>query len=179
MPKSYPDIGTFTSGQILTAATMNDVATNLDNFRVPPMCSVYRSAALSHTSNGAFQSIAFDTEDYDTDGMWTSGANADRITFDTSGIYLCEGAVAFSGNASNSRAIRIVDSAAATIIAYASEPGPTAADGGALVCMRVWEFTAGDYIKLEAFQNSGGNLAYSVGTPAYVHLTATYLGQKA
>jgi hypothetical protein len=36
MAKTYPAIGPFTAGDILTAATMTDIQTNLANQRVPP-----------------------------------------------------------------------------------------------------------------------------------------------
>lgn len=92
MPKSYPDIGTFTAGQVLTAATMNDVGTNLDNFRVPASCSVYFGTATTYTQD---TDIAWTAQDYTTtDSMWTSGAT---VTIGTAGLYL----VTFSGRATS------------------------------------------------------------------------------
>lgn len=178
MAKTYFDIQTFVSGAVLTAAQMNTIGTTVDNIVVPPTASVYRNSALNHTASGSFQSIAFDTEDWDTDSMWTSGANADRITFGTDGLYLLEASVVFHGSGTTGRSARLVDSGTSTYIAYATQPVTTAGDGGALTLTRVWEFTAGDYVKLEAYQNTGGNLAYSVGQPGYVHLTATWVGRK-
>ena len=83
MPKTYPDIGTFTSGQILTAATMNDIGTNLDNFRVPPAVSLRLTSDKTSWVNNA--AVSWDAEDYDTDAMWSSGST---ITFNTAGLYL-------------------------------------------------------------------------------------------
>ena len=95
MAKTYPDIGTFTSGQILTAATMNDVGTNLDNFRVPPFCQVYRSSDLTGYVNGA--AISWNAEAFDTDGMFT--ASSTDVTVQTAGIYLIETMVYFTATA--------------------------------------------------------------------------------
>lgn len=100
MAKTYPDIGTFTSGQILTAATMNDVATNLDNFRSKPMCKVKRSVDLSYTSTNA---IAWDAEDWDTDGMHDNSTNNSRIVVQTAGLYCVRANIhiTYSGTLSN------------------------------------------------------------------------------
>lgn len=176
MAKTYNTISTFTAGQVLTAAQMNDLGENSNNYRVPPVCSVYRNAALSHTSSGGFQAMAFDTESIDTDGMWASSPNPERITIQTDGIYVCEASVVFAGNATGTRALKI-DDTATTLIAYVTETSPTVADGGALNCTRVWAFSAGDYVTASAFQNSGGNLAYGVAVPGYLHLSVAWVGQ--
>lgn len=82
MPKTYNTIGTFTSGAILTAAQMNQIGTNSNNYRVPPACEVYRTSNLTgYTSNTL---ITWQAERYDTDGMWASGAS---VTIQTAGIY--------------------------------------------------------------------------------------------
>lgn len=89
MAKTYPAIGPFAAGDVLTAATMTSIDTNLDNFRVPAMCSVYRSSDLS--SYTASTLITWQAADYDTespsDPMWASGANADKVYIRTAGVY--------------------------------------------------------------------------------------------
>jgi len=176
MAKTYNTISTFTAGQVLTAAQMNDLGENSNNYRVPPLCSVYRNAALSQTANNSFQTLSFDTETIDTDGMWASSPNPDRITIQTDGVYLCHASVVFTANGTGTRALKMDDSST-TQIAYVSEPGPTVADGGALNCTRIWAFSAGDYVTVSAFQSSGGSLAYAVGTAGFVHLSVAWIGQ--
>jgi hypothetical protein len=96
MAKTYNTISTFTSGQVLTAAQMNQIGTNVNNYRVPPMCSVYRSSNLtSYTSN---TEITWNAEHWDTDAMWTSGTD---ITVNTAGIYV----VSFMGRITGSATI--------------------------------------------------------------------------
>lgn len=89
MAKSYPDVGTFTSGQILTAAKMNEVGDNLDNFRVPSLCVLRRTALFTMAAANTDYSITFTTgnEDADTDAMHDGTTNTDRITIGTAGIY--------------------------------------------------------------------------------------------
>lgn len=88
MAKTYNTISTFTAGQVLTAAEMNELGENSNNYRVPPTCSVYRATDLSsYTSN---TEITWTAEHWDTDSMWASGTD---ITINTNGLY----AVSFSG----------------------------------------------------------------------------------
>jgi hypothetical protein len=82
MAKTYNTIGTFTAGNVLTAAEMNDLGENSNNYRVPPMCQVYRSTDLTgYTSSAA---ISWDAEAFDTDGMWSTGTD---VTINTAGVY--------------------------------------------------------------------------------------------
>jgi hypothetical protein len=85
MAKTYNTISTFTSGQVLTAAQMNEIGTNVNNYRVPPSCRLVRSGDLTYTSNAA---IAWNSEAYDTDTMHDNSTNNSRITINTAGIYL-------------------------------------------------------------------------------------------
>lgn len=92
MAKSYPDIGTFTSGQILTAATMNDVGTNLDNLRSPPICILAKSISITNAGVTWDFPLAGD-EEVDTDGMHSIVTNTTRITPTTAGVYLVTASV--------------------------------------------------------------------------------------
>lgn len=60
--------------------------TGINNLIVPPMVKVYRSSDL--TSYTQSSSITWNAEEYDTDGMWTSGTD---ITIKTAGIWLITG----------------------------------------------------------------------------------------
>ena len=100
MAKTYNTISTFTSGQILTATQMNSIGTNVNNYRVPPMCMAVRTSdQTSYASDAAitWQSATYDTES-PSDPMWASGS-ATRITAQTPGIYVITftGAVTVTG----------------------------------------------------------------------------------
>jgi hypothetical protein len=90
MAKTYPTIGPFTAGDILTAATMTDIETNLTNQRVPPSClltiaslAVTAQVDLGNTTTGGTW-----VEQVDTDDMHDAVTNPTRITVKTAGIYL-------------------------------------------------------------------------------------------
>jgi hypothetical protein len=79
MAKTYPTIGPFTAGDILTAATMTDIQTNLTNQRVPPMCRINQTSG--QTINDATNTVlTFAGEQFDTDGMHDLVTNNSRIT---------------------------------------------------------------------------------------------------
>ncbi len=85
MAKTYNTFTNVSTGDVLTATNFNNVLTNIGNYRVPPMCMVYRSSNLtSYSSNAA---ITWNAESYDTDDMWSSGSS---ITINTAGVYLIQ-----------------------------------------------------------------------------------------
>jgi hypothetical protein len=92
MPKTYNTIPTTTTGSVYTAAAHNNIVTNVNNYRVPPMCRVRRSGTASSAITPSGSTTGFlewNTQDVDTedDEMWTSGS-ATRITVRTAGFYL-------------------------------------------------------------------------------------------
>lgn len=84
MAKTYPTLGPFVAGAVLTAAQMTNIVTYTTNLRVPASVRAYRATNLTgYTSASA---ISFSAEAYDTDGMYAgTGTN---ITVQTSGIYM-------------------------------------------------------------------------------------------
>lgn len=132
MAKSYPDIGTFTSGQILTAATMNDVGTNLDNLRVPPICILKRD---SYTLANGSSDWVFDNsshEEVDTDGMHSTSSNNTRITPTTAGVYLVTATIVSGPASGDSVTLQIKKNG----VAFAGMGTTTAAGTyGALICV--------------------------------------------
>lgn len=172
MAKTYPAIGPFNPGDILTAATMTDIDTNLENQRVPPMAAAYRNAALSHTSSGAYQVYTCDTELFDTDGMWTSGANASRITLNTAGVYQVTFIVSI-GSTTSTIAGAIYKDGVAYNYGFV-DAGQSTSNYKNMTTVVV--STGSTYVEPYVYQASGGNLAYGVGTTQSL-FAAVWLGQ--
>ncbi len=84
MAKTYNSIPSVATGDVYTATAHNNIVTNVNNYRVPPSCHVYRTSDLTSYTDGT--AITWQAEAHDTDDMWTSGTN---ITIQTAGIYLC------------------------------------------------------------------------------------------
>lgn len=93
MAKTYNSIPSVATGDVYTAAAHNAIATNVNNYRVPPMCLVYRSSDLSGYTSDA--DITWNAESYDTDEMFTPSGTT--ITIGTAGLYLVSFYVYFVG----------------------------------------------------------------------------------
>ena len=91
MAKTYPAIGPFTAGDILTAATMTDVQTNLTNQRVPPLFV----ASFAQSANDVTNTSLTLTAVADTDTMFASGTT---LTVNTAGLYMITCYGSWSGN---------------------------------------------------------------------------------
>lgn len=99
MAKTYNTFTNVATGDVLTATNFNNVLTNIGNYRVPPMVKCTRSGNLSYTTN---TDIAWNAEDYDSDGMHDNSTNNTRITPTTAGIYLVTFSVAFTFSGTSS-----------------------------------------------------------------------------
>ena len=101
--------------------------------------------------------IVFDTQFYDTDGMFTppdSKIYAKRL----SGYYLVEGSACFNANATGYRAalLRLNGSYLTYIDEAAIAPSP---QGETIVKVgKVYYLNVNDYVELQVSQYSGGNL---------------------
>ena len=108
MAKTYNTIGTFVAGNVLTAAEMNEIGENSNNFRVPAGCKVRRDATQS-IANNTQRLINWDAQSFDTDGMFT--ASSLTITINTAGIYIVQATVRYPLNTTSTRGAAIVRNA--------------------------------------------------------------------
>lgn len=170
MAKSYPDIGTFTSGQILTAATMNDVGTNLDNLRVPPACRAYVSDTINVNDN-TNTVVDFSSEDFDTDGMHSISTNKSRITVNTAGIYIVTGVVAYTTTIDLDVApfLRLNGST------EVARSGAATGGHGASVITVIIQAAVNDYYELVVYQNNSANTARTLA--GNTSLQMAWIGQ--
>lgn len=74
-------------GVLVDADYMNAISGNLTVLHNPPACRVTNSTAQA-ISNNTQTVLAFNQESDDTDGMHSTGANIDKIFFQTAGLYL-------------------------------------------------------------------------------------------
>lgn len=116
---------------------------------------VYNSANIS-IPNNSFTALTFDSERFDTDSIHSTVVNTSRLTIQTAGKYIIVGQVRFAAAAGGRRQIRIFLNGA-TIISSV-EPN-VVADGTAnpkLIATTIYDLAVGEYVELEAFQDSGG-----------------------
>ena len=146
----------------------------------PPVTSVryygrmYRSAAQTHNSgSGTFDTVEFDTVEYSNiNGMMDTSNN--RVNMVKRGIYHIRVHCEFSADSSgNHRELQLVRSGGQVVSNETYQNTVNIAVG--LFAQVSGPLGVGQYIYAEALQNSGGNLAFNVGTESQ-WMEAMFLG---
>lgn len=127
---------------------------HLERMAPVPRCRVYSKVPIPINS-GAWTPLPFDAETFDTDTMHSLLLNPSRITFTNPGTYAVGGVFAFEPNAAGVRYAKIYANGA-TDIAMVNIPVSTGASDTVLCLSTIYQFTAGQYAELYAYQTSGG-----------------------
>lgn len=157
---AYSPSPNFVAGAVLTEAQLDTLSDNITFLAGPPRCRVFNSAAIS-VANATLQALTFNSERFDTDTMHSTAVNTARITFTTAGTYLVGGSATFAPAAGGTRRAAIVLLNGVTVLKQA-ELRPAVADTHVPVPPDLYAFSAGDYVELVAFQDSGGALDVKV-----------------
>jgi hypothetical protein len=134
--------------------TFSDLAAAIGGSSTPVGARVYRNAVQA-IPNNANTAISLTTERYDDGNLWVIGSPT-RLTAPSDGIYIVTAALAFDANATGVRTAWIRLNGATLL--GGQRVAAFASFEAVLTVATIWEFTAGDYVELVAFQNSGGNL---------------------
>jgi len=110
-------------------------------------------------ADGTGTTLTFNQERYDTDAMHDTTSNTSRITITSgagAGKYLIGGCFEFAANATGIRLVLINLNGTTTI---ANITQNAASSFGTVICLTTaYSFSVDDYVELQVFQNSGGNL---------------------
>jgi len=120
---------------------------------------VYNDANIS-IPNNSLTDLTFNSERYDTDTIHSTGTNTNRLTCQTAGKYLIVGNVRFAANGNADRRVAILLNNATYIAWAASEPNPTLET--AFIVTTIYDLSVGNYVTLQAYQNTGGALNVEV-----------------
>jgi len=128
------------------------------SFPEMPRCRVYQSTAQS-IPDAAWTSITFDAENYDVKELHDTATNPERITIppDAGGTYVVTAQVIYAANSTGYRAIRILLNGT-TVLAYGSITNPSGTYTVSVPISTIEQLNAGDYIEVQAYQNSGAAL---------------------
>lgn len=96
MAKTYTALGTVAAGDVYTASAYNTMATDVNNFIVPPAAQVIRSTNLTSYTSGT--AITWSSAAYDTDSIFSAGS-PNILTIQTTGLYLIEAVVLLTATA--------------------------------------------------------------------------------
>lgn len=131
-----------------------------------PLCSVTNHAGQTIANNvPTYTTVAWDAELLDTDGMHDNVTNNDRLTIVKAGVYMVEAKADFVGNVTGQRALRITLNgntvAGSTVVANNAASQGTAFPGP----VHFLQLAVGDILRMQVWQNSGGNLNTSADGP--------------
>jgi len=173
MAKTYPDIGTFSSGDILTATTMNQIGDNLDNQRVPPMVRCTTAGGQVIPSGGAAPTLLqwAGTDAFDTDAMHDTAVNNTRITANTAGVFVVVGSVFLDGQTANRIQLEIVRYTSGGSASPIETQEGSVSFG--LQVTALVNLAVGEYVTLGLFHATGGNR--TIGARSF--FSAAWLGQ--
>ena len=181
MAKTYNTLGTVAPGDVLRAnsgtASYNGLITNVNNYRVPPMCRLTRSTNQT-LSNNTVTVVAYDAVDIDTDAtMGTTGAAA-KITINTAGVYQV-GYTILWGNTSTAgyRQAWVAIGGSGRYAGSTVYPAGSGSGAWFLTGTDILSLAAADTLDVRCVQASGGNetIGAFAGTP--IAFYATWLGQ--
>ncbi|MGH2663694.1 MAG: hypothetical protein ACRDH8_13010 [Actinomycetota bacterium] len=149
---------TWVTSEVVTASVMNTHVRDNETFlRGGHGCRAYRGAA-GNINNSTDTTIGFESESHDTDGYHDPITNTGRFTIpSTLAGYYDIYAQYLLATASGSRIARIRLDGSTTLAEQ-----QTAAQFGAQVFTTEY-LTAGQYVELQVWQNSGGGLALLTG----------------
>jgi hypothetical protein len=123
-------------------------------------CQVTTNSTDQATSNTVNYKVQFMAEDFDTDGFHDNVTNNTRITIPSGkgGYYLVYGLIHWLNNTSGRRIVYISKNNTTQVQAEGFSVA-TNTQYPANQVASVYNLAAGDYVELEAFQSSGGNLS--------------------
>jgi hypothetical protein len=166
-------LGIGSSAQVLTvAAGVPSWATPASSGFVGCSVSNVTNSSVS-AANNTVTVIPFDTEAYDTDGFHSTATNTSRMTIPAGkgGKYICTGKFRWDTNTTGTRFITFVingtDQDYNNLQPYAASPYSTHT--------AVFSLSAGDYIEIAAYQDSGGSRTVNLNSQQS-KFTISYLG---
>lgn len=175
---TIPTLPSFSAGQVLTASQLNQFTTWCNFWQTPPICRASRSVDSSNLSSGAWHLVTFDQDDIDNDNMHSTVSSTSRITIQTSGYYEITAHPHWNNNSTGSREAYIYknnngDETLSTGTGLYNSAVPASTNFGTTIPMPplITSFTAGDYIELYMYQNSGTTLSIAGSSGG----TATWL----
>lgn len=134
---------------------------------VPAQCGAFHNTTQS-ISNTTWTAAVFNSELVDTSNLHDTATNTDRINVPRTGKYRITAQAEFAGNATGYRQARVTVNGSA--LARSTKIVPN--NGASLEAQASIEIyailTAGDIVRLEAYQDSGGSLNLTSNTRLYL-----------
>lgn len=174
---AVPTAPTFSDG-VLDTSQLNQVRDVLRFLSTPPIADMNQTVAQTLTTS-VFAAVTFTTETVDTDvdgiGGHDTSSNTSRYTARYPGWYQCSGGGGFAVNATGIRATRWAVNGTAVNGSQTAEATTAATSAEWAARTKHFYLNAGDYVELQLFQNSGGNLNTDVTTADQSHVSIRWV----
>jgi hypothetical protein len=183
-----PNPRTWVNGEYVSDATLNGPNGIRDALRFlldPPRCKCRQTAAQS-IPTGTWTPVTFTTEDYDNEataaylsgtGMHDPATNPSRVVAQTAGSYLVTAIAYFATSSAGARGAKLtVNGVVLPNSQILVGANPTATRPTGVPTTNIISLSVGDYVELQAFQDSGGALSTTFGTDSGSLLIARWIG---
>lgn len=160
---TVPALRTWTAGEIVTAAMLNANVRDSINYLLAPPAAALRQTSAQSLGNAAWTALTFDTEDVDNDNAHSTSTNTSRYVAQTAGWHRVNGGnVGFAANSTGRRGTRLAVNGSelngGQCVGYIAGANAVVQ---AIVGRDVF-LNVGDYLEVQAFQESGANLNTAV-----------------
>lgn len=153
------------AGEVVTAAYFNSNVRDAGNFFLGVPIVQLRQTSTQTLTTATITAINMDAEDVDSDSGHSTVTNTSRYTPATAGWFQFSGKVSYAANATGRRGAIWLKNG--SVVNGGGVTGPTTAASVCEVCATTIQIQANgttDYVEIAGFQESGGNLATSVGS---------------
>lgn len=138
-----------------------------------------RSTSAQTIGTGSFTALTFNTEGLDDDPDGTGGhstsSNTDRYTARYAGWYRVGGSVTWAGNTTGRRGTRWTVNGSVVAGSEQVQVATSTSGVGTHAASMMIFLNENDYLQLNAFQDSGGNLATSSSSNNYSRMTVEWV----
>lgn len=155
---TVPSQSTAAVGNLVSSTLWNDDVRDAVNFLLDPPRTRLRNTATVSTNTSTYTAMTWDTEVEDTDGMHSTSTNTSRITIVTTGYYQLSGGIGWAANSTGQRRAWWHVNGTGVLGGLVTIPAGTATEMAIPAATITLSLTAGDYVELFGWQNSGGTL---------------------
>ena len=155
-----PDtVQTFVTGDVITAALLEQLVTNDQWHADHDRARVYRSSTQS-ISTATQTAVQWNAEEWDTATLHDNSTNPSRLTAATAGLHRVTARVVFAAAASGIRQASLWANGVGTgtLLDTANDYSPGTGGTSRLLLTATVDLAAAEYVEAACYQNTGGNV---------------------
>jgi hypothetical protein len=162
-------------GNFWTAALYMATVAAVGNWQINvPRFKGYATTGQTIATGTTFVSISLDSEYVDTEGGHSTTTNTSRYTCQVAGWYWCHGTMNVPTNATGNRSLQLAVNGA-TYPGTTLLQAPPTGNGWISMTSGLVQLAVNDYLELQAWQTSGGNITTSTASGVQPTLSAVWI----